>query len=47
MLAVVVALILGLGLPKVPLVVSLLSYFVFFLAVELTLLHKRTAEASR
>jgi hypothetical protein len=46
MLAVVVALILGLGLPKVPLAVSLLSYFVFFLVIELTALHKRTAEAS-
>jgi hypothetical protein len=47
MLAAVVALVLGLGLPKVPLAVSLLSYFVFFLAIELTVLHKRTAEASR
>ena len=47
MLAVVVALVLGLGLPKVPLAISLLSYFVVFLVIELTLLHKRTGEASR
>lgn len=47
MLAAVVALVLKLGLPKVPLAVSLLSYFVFFLAIELTVLHKRPAEASR
>ena len=30
-----------LGLPKVPLAVSLLSYFVFFLVMELAILHKR------
>lgn len=47
MLAAVVALILGLGLPKVPLAASLLSYFVLFLVIELTLLNKRTLEASR
>lgn len=47
MLAAVAALILGLGLPKVPLAVSLLSYFVLFLAIELAVLHRRTAETSR
>jgi hypothetical protein len=45
MLAAVVAAILWLGLPKVPLAVSLLSYFVLFLALELTILHRRTSKA--
>jgi hypothetical protein len=43
LLAAVVAAVLVLGLPKVPLAVSLLSYFVVFLAFELTLLHRRTS----
>jgi hypothetical protein len=43
MLAAVAAAILWLGLPKVPLAVSLLSYFVLFLAMELTILHQRTS----
>lgn len=50
MLAAVVAAVLLLGLPKVPLALSLLSYFVVFLVFELTLLHRRTstrAEAPR
>jgi hypothetical protein len=50
MLAAVVAAVLFLGLPKVPLALSLLSYFVVFLVFELTLLHRRTstrAEAPR
>jgi hypothetical protein len=42
MLVAVVAAVLALGLPKVPLAFSLLSYFVVFLVMELALLHKRT-----
>jgi hypothetical protein len=45
MLAAVVAAILWLGLPKLPLAVSLLSYFVLFLVMELTILHRRTSGA--
>ena len=45
MLAAVAAAVLWLGLPKVPLAVSLLSYFVLFLAMELTILHQRTSGA--
>jgi branched-subunit amino acid ABC-type transport system permease component len=41
MLAAVVAGVLGLGLPRLPLVVSLLGYFVLFMAIELTLQHRR------
>jgi hypothetical protein len=40
MLLLVVAGILALGLPKVPLAVSLLAYFVVFLVMELAILHK-------
>jgi hypothetical protein len=50
MLAAVVAAVLGLGLPKVPLAVSLLGHFVAFLVAELTILHRRTltrVEAAR
>jgi hypothetical protein len=43
MLAAVVAAILWLGLPKLPLAASLLSYFVLFLIMELTILHRRTS----
>jgi hypothetical protein len=43
MLVAVVAAVLALGLPKVPLAISLLSYFVVFLVMELALLHKRTS----
>lgn len=43
MLLAVVAAVLGLDLPKVPLAISLLSYFVLFLVMELALLHKRTS----
>jgi hypothetical protein len=43
MLVAVVAAVLALGLPKVPLTISLLSYFVVFLVMELALLHKRTS----
>jgi len=42
MLGAVVAAVLGLGLPKVPLAISLLAFFVLFLVVELTILHRRT-----
>ena len=45
MLAVVVAAVAGLGLPKVPLAVSLLSYFVLFLVFELAVLNRRTSSA--
>ena len=43
MLAAVVAGVLLLGLPKLPLAASLLSYFVVFLIMELTILHRRTS----
>jgi hypothetical protein len=43
MLAAVVAAVLGLGLPALPLAVSLLSYFVAFLVFELTVLHRLTS----
>ena len=43
MLVAVVAGVLAFGLPKVPLAISLLSYFVVFLVMELALLHKRTS----
>lgn len=42
LLAAVVAGVLLLGLPKLPLAVSLLSYFVLFLVMELTILHRQT-----
>jgi len=45
MLAAVVAGGLGLGLPRLPLVVSLLGYFVLFLAIELALQHRHTPRA--
>jgi hypothetical protein len=41
-LAAVVAGIVLLGLPRLPLAFSLLSYFVLFLVMELTILHRRT-----
>jgi hypothetical protein len=41
LLAAVVGAVLGLGLPSVPLTVSLLSYFVLFLVLELAVLHMR------
>jgi len=50
MLATVAAGVLVLGLPKLPLAVSLLCYFVLFLVMELTILHRHTsptAEAGR
>ena len=43
MLAAVVGGVLLLGLPKLPLTVSLLSYFVIFLVMELSILHRRTS----
>jgi hypothetical protein len=39
LLAAVVGLVLGLGMPRIPLAVSLLSYFVLFLIFELVQLH--------
>lgn len=41
MLAAVVAAVLWLGMPKVPLAVSLLSYFVLFLAFEIAVLQRQ------
>jgi hypothetical protein len=41
-LTAVLAAVLLLGLPKLPLAFSLLSYFVLFLVMELTILHRRT-----
>jgi hypothetical protein len=38
--------VLGLGLPRVPLVVSLLSYFSLFLFFELSVLNRRTSAAA-
>jgi hypothetical protein len=43
MLATVAAGVLVLGLPRVPLAVALLSYFVLFLVMELTILHRCTS----
>lgn len=37
--------ILALGLPRVPLVVSLLSYFLIFLVMQTTIFHRRAAIA--
>lgn len=45
MLAAVVGAVTYFGLPKVPLAVSLLSYFVLFLIFELRVLQKRTTPA--
>ena len=45
MLAAVVGGVLLLGLPKLPLAASLLSYFVLFLFMELSILHRRTSTA--
>ena len=42
LLAAVVALVLWLGLPKVPLAAGLLSYFVLFLVLEIAVLHRKT-----
>jgi hypothetical protein len=42
-LAALVAGVRGLGLPRLPLAFSLLSYFVLFLVLELTILHRRTS----
>jgi len=42
LLATVAFAILGLGLPRLPLVIALLSYYVAFLALELAVVHRRT-----
>ena len=47
MLAAVLVGILGLGLPRLPLVVSLLGYFVLFLGLELTLQHRHARRATQ
>jgi hypothetical protein len=46
MLAAVAAGVLLLGLPKLPLAFSLLSCFVLFLIMELSILHRRTSGAA-
>jgi hypothetical protein len=46
MLAAVVAGVLGLGLPRLPLVVSLLAYFALFLAMELAVQHQHARRAA-
>jgi hypothetical protein len=43
MLAAVVAGVLFLGMPKVPLALSLLAYFVVFLVFELAMLHRQSS----
>jgi hypothetical protein len=47
MLAAVLGAVLVLGLPEVPLAVSLLSYFVLFLLVELRIVHHARQEPAR
>lgn len=46
MLAAVVAAVLWFGLPQTPLAVSLLAYFVFFLVLEIAIVHRRAAVAA-
>lgn len=46
LLLAVVAGVVGLGLPKIPLALSLLSYFVLFLVLELMVLHKKTTRTA-
>ncbi|MGE5127496.1 MAG: hypothetical protein ACM3PV_14485 [Betaproteobacteria bacterium] len=43
MLAAVLAGLLALGLPRLPLAVALLGYFVVFLTIELSVLHRQTS----
>jgi hypothetical protein len=45
MLAAVVLGVLALGLPRLPLVISLLAYFALFMVVELTLQHRSAGRA--
>jgi hypothetical protein len=47
LLGAVVAAVVVFGLPKVPLALSLLAYFVVFLVMELAILQKKTAGAVR
>jgi hypothetical protein len=47
LLLAVVAAVVGLGLPKLPLAISLLSYFVLFLVLELRVLHRTRQEPAR
>jgi hypothetical protein len=46
LIAAVVTAVLGLGLPSVPLAISLLAYFVLYLVLELAVLHKRAGMAT-
>jgi hypothetical protein len=46
MIAAVVAGVLWLGLPKLPLVAALLPYFVLFLVLELSILHRHTGASA-
>ncbi len=47
MLAAVAVGVLVFDLPKVPLAISLLAFFVLFLVLELTILHRRTSAPAR
>lgn len=47
LLAAVVIAVVGMGLPRLPLVLALLSYYVAFLVLELAVVHRRPAEATR
>ena len=46
LLGAVILAILAVGLPKLPLAISLLCYFVLFLVFELAILHRRTSVRS-
>ena len=47
MLAAFAGAVLGFGLPALPLAVSVLAYFVAFLVIELTALHRMTSSPAR
>jgi hypothetical protein len=47
LLAAVVVAVVGLGLPRLPLVLALLSYYVAFLVLELAVVHRLSPEATR
>jgi len=47
LLLAVVAGVLGFGLPRLPLVFSLLGYFTLFMVLELAVQHRRLAQAAR
>jgi hypothetical protein len=47
LLGIVVTAVIGLAIPRLPLVLALLSYYVAFLVLELAVVHRRPAEATR